>query len=62
MRLVEILRNDVRAAKRSHAVVDVDGQGAGRIERQKVAALLPGLLLDEIRLIAVLAQDQPDEA
>ncbi|EGE58995.1 hypothetical protein RHECNPAF_2530074 [Rhizobium etli CNPAF512] len=62
MRLVQIFGNDGRAAERAHAVVDIDRQRAGRIERQEIPALLPCLLLDQIRLIAVFGQDQPDEA
>ncbi len=61
MGLVEIFGNDGGAAERPHAVIDIDRQGAGGVERQKVASLFPCLFLDQLRLIAVFGQDQTDE-
>src|SRR5262249_22099363 len=62
MGLVKIFGNDGRAAERAHAVVDIDWKRSGGIERQEITPLLPGLFLDQVRLIAVLRQDQPDKA
>lgn len=61
MCLVEIFGDDRSAAERPHAVIDVDRQGASRVQSQEIAALFPGLFLDQLRLIAIFRQDQTNE-
>src|SRR5579872_1845615 len=61
-RLVEIFGDHLRARQAWRFVVDHDwGYAFGR-HQQKLAAPVPGLLLDETRLDPHFAQDESDEA
>jgi hypothetical protein len=60
-RLVEIFGDRMGAAERNARLGDEDGNGPGRVHRQKLLPAFPGTFFVQLRLNAIFGEQQADE-